>query len=782
MFTGLFNSTYVLFQNSGGRIEMKFIHHCTSVVFLRSFLKSLTLSQQVLFHPGSLFTSVKCPLLFLIVISSFLSAKAQKKNDSFQLDIRRAPSAVVIDGVMDEVAWQEADVASDFYMMLPMDTSKAQVRTDVRMTYDEENLYLIAINFHAVSGPYMVESLRRDFAFGKNDNFLLFMDPFDDLTNGFSFGANAAGAQWDGIMYEGGKVDLSWDNKWRSVVKNYEDKWIFEMAVPFKSIRYKKGITKWGINFSRLDLKTTEKSSWTPVPRQFPSAALAYTGNLVWDQPPPEPGPNISIIPYALGGVTRDHERNTSTKSRLDIGADAKIALTSSMNLDLTVNPDFSQVEVDRQVTNLDRFELFFPERRQFFLENGDLFANFGYAANRPFFSRRIGLGVPIQYGARLSGKINKDWRVGVMDMQTDRVDEDNRFLPAQNFAVVALQRRVFARSNIGAIMINKESLAYSSSDSAVGINPYNRNLGLEYNLASANNVWTGKALFLKSFTPGVSGRDFTHAANLQYNSRQWIVSGLYEYIGNNYNAEVGYVPRRGFVKFNPVASRLFFPKGTAVLSHGPGFNSTYYFNENLSEVTDRETILIYKVSFRTQAVLTAWAAENYVKLLSPFDPTNSGLDSIATGTLHDWRSWGFDYVSKPQSVFTYMLSMRHGGYYQNGNRFNFTADIGYRFQPYVSLLLSAAFNEIDLPEPWNKRRFWLIGPRLDVTMTNNLYFTAFAQYNEQQKNVNLNTRLQWRYRPASDLFIVYTDNYFPETFAVRNRALVVKFTYWWNL
>ncbi len=740
-----------------------------------------------------------CFLLVVVLVDASHPASGQKKNDDFQLHIQEASSPIVIDGVMDELAWAEAQVATDFYMMLPMDTSKARVRTDVRMTYDQNNLYLIAINYHAVPGPYMVESLRRDFVFGKNDNFLLFMDPFDDLTNGFSFGANAAGAQWDGIMYEGGKVDLSWDNKWRSEVKNYDDKWIFEMAVPFKTIRYKKGITKWGINFSRLDLKTTEKSSWTPIPRQFPSAALAYTGNLVWDRPPPAAGANISVIPYTLGGVTRDRENGIATKSRLDVGADAKIALTSSLHLDLTVNPDFSQVEVDRQVTNLDRFELFFPERRQFFLENGDLFANFGYTSNRPFFSRRIGLGdpvelgenreqqaaqvgVPIRYGARLSGKINKDWRIGAMDMQTEELKDDNVFLPAHNFAVVALQRRVFARSNIGAIIINKEAVNYTPSDTISGLNSYNRNLGLEYNLASANNVWTGKAMFLKSYTPGVAGRDFTHAANLQYNSREWIVSGLYEYIGKDYNAEVGYVPRRGYVKFNPVASRLFFPRGTIVLSHGPGINATYYTNESLSEVTDRETVGLYKVSFRSQAVLTAWAAGNYVKLLSPFDPTNLRIDSLEAGTEHRWKSWGFDFVSRPQSMLTYTMSLRQGGYYAGGSRFNFTADIGYRFQPYVSFLLSAAYNDIHLPAPWNTRRFWLIGPRLDVTMTNKLYFTAFAQYNEQQKNVNLNTRVQWRYRPASDLFIVYTDNYFPETFSVRNRALVVKLTYWWNL
>src|SRR5690606_27903748 len=232
-------------------------------------ISPLTVFASVLFQPVLSFRLTA--LLAVAAICFFSPSFGQKANDDYRLYIKKASSHIVVDGIMDEPAWQEEQVATDFHMMLPMDTSRATVKTDVRMTYDDQNLYLIAINYHAVPGPYVVESLRRDFAFGKNDNFLLFMDPFNDLTNGFSFGANAAGAQWDGIMYEGGKVDLSWDNKWRSQVKNYDDRWVFEMAVPFKTIRYKNGITKWGINFSRLDLKTTEKSSWTPVPRQFPS-------------------------------------------------------------------------------------------------------------------------------------------------------------------------------------------------------------------------------------------------------------------------------------------------------------------------------------------------------------------------------------------------------------------------------------------------------------------------------------------------------------------------------
>ena len=710
-----------------------------------------------------------------------LSLSAQKKNERYKLEIRKTLLPIKVDGAIDDEAWQQTDVAKDFFAVLPMDTSFSKVKTEVRMTYDDQHLYLLAVCHHLLPGPYMVESLRRDFAFGKNDNFLLFMDPFDDQTNGFTFGANAAGAQWDGIMYEGGKADLSWDNKWVSSVKNYEDMWVFEAAIPFKSIRFKKGITNWGINFSRLDLKTTEKSAWAAVPRQFPTASLAYTGTLVWDQPPPIVGGNVSIIPYGLVRASRNHEKNEPTVYDKDIGADVKIAITSSLNLDLTINPNFSQVEVDRQVTNLDRFELFFPERRQFFLENGDLFANFGYTTIRPFFSRRIGLNAPIQFGARFSGRINKNWRIGAMDMQTAGVDSVG--LPSQNFSVATIQRRVFARSNIAAIFINKESLNYiPSADSTKPVySAYNRNIGMEYNLASSNNLWTGKAVMLKSFSPDKKGHDFTHAANLNYFSRKWNLIWQHEYVGKDYTAEAGYVPRTGYIRVFPQATRLFFPTGTKVLSHGPVVTSSYFFNESFNK-TDNESIALYKITLRTQAVLAGWVGNSYIKLLRPFDPTNSGMDTLATGSEHRWIAYGADFISKPQSLFTYSISARNGGYYADGKRFNLTSEFGYRFQPYVSIALSSSYNDIQLPDPWGKTTFWLVGPRLDVTMTNKLFFTAFAQYNEQRKNVNLNTRIQWRYKPASDLFIVYTDNYLPENFGVKNRALVVKLTYWWGL
>ena len=717
-------------------------------------------------------------LLFLVILYSATLSFAQKPNEKYKYHIFPAKSEIKIDGLADDAAWAATETATDFFMIQPIDTSYARARTEVKMAYDKHTLYVLVINHKTVKGSLTVESLRRDFSFNKNDNFLLFMDTFDDRTNGFSFGSNAAGAPWDGQQYDGGTVDLSWDNRWKTAVKNDDVKWIWEAAIPFKSIRYKPGITQWGINFSRLDLAIAEKSSWAPVPRQFASASLAYTGTLVWDQPPPNPGLNISVIPYMATQFSKDFQKDAS-RQKINFGGDVKIGITPSMNLDLTVNPDFSQVDVDVQQTNLDRFELSYPERRQFFLENADLFANFGYASIRPFFSRRIGLGVPIQFGARLSGKLDKNWRIGLLDVQTSSQDS----LPSHNFAVFALQRKVFSRSNFRIMMVNKESIHYSPELNS-SFNRYNRNLGGEFNLASKSNLWTGKFMLMKSFSPTRKGDDFVHAADISFNRANFFWQWQHEYVGKNYNAEVGYVPnatRNGYYKINPSIGYLFFIKSEKVISHGPKLVNTTFWDKQRS-VSDREFVFYYNVNLRSRGTASIWAATNYVRLLQPFDPTNSGRETLAKGTLHSWKSTGFEFISSPQKIFTYTLAGRFGGYYENGTRTNLRSEVGYRFQPFAAVAMSANYNDIHLRAPWNRTQYWLAGPRVDITFRNNLFLTTFMQYNNQAKNVNLNSRLQWRYKPASDLFLVYTDNYLPENFRVKTRALVIKFTYWWNV
>lgn len=717
--------------------------------------------------------------MFCWLLTAVSPLFAQKKNNNYRLPIHRISDNIVIDGRVNDAAWTNADTAGGFYMVLPMDTSFARVRTVVRMAYNETHLFLGAVCYNAVPGKYRVESLRRDFNFGNNDNFLLFLDPFDDRTNGFTFGLNAAGAQWDGTLYDGGSADLNWENKWSSEVATFPDRWEFEMAIPFKTLRYKKGIREWGANFSRLDLKKAEKSAWAPVPRQFPTASLAYTGVLVFDEPPPTTGKNISVIPYALTGITKDYANDKNGVFKKRIGGDAKIAITSSLNLDLTVRPDFSQVEVDQQQTNLDRFELFFPERRQFFLENGDLFNTLGNVNIRPFFSRRIGLQTEIDAGARLSGRINPNWRIGVMDMQTRQNESAN--LPAQNFAVMALQRRLFARSNVTFLTVNKQN-TNSLDNGLPAPNRYNRVMGMEYNLASANNFWRGKAFSMKSFTPGVSGDDWTHVVNLQYNGRRWSYAAVGEYVGTAFNAETGYVPRKGYYKVIPQIGRLFFPKNNKkIVSHGLRLSSTNYWSVT-GRPTDNETFLMYTLARRNQSTFSLWTAYNYVELLQPFDPTNFIGAKLPVGSRHDWKAFGTELISTPKGLFTYGFTTRYGGYYAGGTRLNLAPQIGYRIQPYVKINLAASYNDIRLPQPWGNTKLWLVGPRLDVTFTNKLFFTTFVQYNNQLKNVNINTRLQWRYNPASDLYLVYTDNYDSEAWGIKNRAFVLKFNYWWNI
>jgi hypothetical protein len=717
-------------------------------------------------------------LVFLLLLFVIQTVWGQKINNDYVLKIGKISEEIVLDGHLDESIWELADVAENFSMILPQDDRKATQFSEVRMAYDDKNIYLAVIFFNnTIKGDYVVESYKRDFSFGKNDNFLVAIDPFNNMTTGFAFGLNAYGAQWDGTMYDGRSVDLNWDTKWYSEVAFDEKKWTAEIAIPFKSIRYNDNLEQWGISFSRLDLKASEKSGWTPVPRQFPSITMAYSGVLEWDNPPPTQGSNISFIPYLSGEM--DSPQKGTTNQEINAGADVKFNLTSSLNLDITLNPDFSQAEVDQQVTNLDRFELFFPERRQFFLENADLFANFGYENIRPFFSRRIGLNNPIVGGIRLSGNIDEKWRVGLLDIQTQA--EKEKGLPAENFGVFSLQRKVLDRSSIGMIFVNKQSLG-KLEDTKTTAGEYNRNLGLEYNYFSADNLWNGKLMYLKSFSPNLSDDDAIFAGNLTYNDNNFLGSVQAEYVGENYNAEVGYVPRTHYYKFDTTLRYLFFPsQDSKVLSHGPLVGSIRYFNFDGLGI-DRGTQLGYELNFKNRSEMVFTFENQFIVLQNPFDPIRTGIRSLEALTEHRWSSVNLEYNSKPQSLFTYALKSSYGGYFQDGKRWLFFSEMGYRFQPYIELNTLVSYNHIELEEPWGSNGFWLLGVKSNFTFTRNIFFSNLYQYNEQQKLWNFNSRFQWRYKPASDIFLVFNSSDTRMLTPNRNWNLTLKINYWINL
>ncbi len=695
-------------------------------------------------------------------------------NQDYKIHAKRINGAIKLDGLTDEKDWLEAESARNFYMVLPYDTGHSAARSEVKVAYDDKAFYLAVIFHDTLPGRRPVESLRRDFVFGNNDNFLVFIDPFNDQTTGYSFGVNAAGAMWDGAMSGGAGSNLIWDCKWDAVTKNYPDKWISEMRIPFKSIRYKSNTDHWNIQFSRLDLKLNEKSAWAPVPRQFPTASLAYAGQLIWDTPPPKSGLKLSVIPYIYGSTARNYENQEPAVYRKDFGFDAKVGLSSALNLDLTYNPDFSQAEVDDQVTNLERFELYFPEKRQFFLENSDLFGNFGTSTTRPFFSRRIGLDAPVNGGARLSGKLGNDWRIGMMDMQTGM---EGDWL-SRNFLVASLQKKIFSRSNIGAIFVNKQQLNIPAS--WVG-NSFNRVAGLEYNLASSNNFWNAKLFAQKSFTPKANAaEEFSQGFIAAYSRKNYLLDLTQIYVGKDFNAETGFVPRNDYLRIEPKATFKFYPKKGTVENHGFYAEFDNYFRAVDLKQTDQKFCLDYFANFKNRVHLELKSNYWFVLLRKDFDPTNQGAYYLPTGSSYRWKDVSFLFNSDNRKTLKYDFLAGYGGYF-NGNRWFVQGGLNYRFQPYGYISLIYSYNELILPSPWTRTGFWLVGPKLDVTFTDKLFFTTYVQYNKQADNLNINARLQWRYKPVSDIFLVYTDNYFPGSMNVKNRALVLKMTYWFN-
>lgn len=731
-------------------------------------------------------------ILVLVLFTWSILLSAQNKP-SIQITYTNTP--IRVDGQLNEEVWNFADVADGFTQYFPSDTSLAESQTEVRLAYDDQYLYVGAkmYNKNPERNEYVTPSLRRDYRGEANDGITLILDPFQDNTNAFQFGVNPFGVQREGLIANGGgsggDLSLSWDNRWYAEAVQYGDYWIAEMAIPFKTLRFKEGSDRWNINFYRIDSEDGERSSWTPIPQNYRIISLAYIGELIWDKPLRKPGANVAVIPYALARTSENYEEGGGPDSGFDFGGDAKIAVGPALNLDLTFNPDFSQVEVDQQVTNLDRFEIFFPERRQFFLENADLFSDFGDSRIRPFFSRRIGVARdestgqnvqnPIYGGARLSGKLNDDWRVGLLSMQSARDIGINK--PTTNYTVAAVQRKVFSRSNIGMIFVNKQPFEDRKlADTSSTLFEENRVLGLDYNLASRDDKWTGKFFYHQSFEEGQPDSAYAASARLSYNTLRWQWRTTAQAIGANYNPETGFARR---VNYNRIASTVehrWYPKGGIIQSHGPGFDFDIFGNEQYG-LTDYDVNILYNINFRNTSRFSLRLRREYVYLFNSFEPTRTGGVELGADTDYGYNLIIARYNSDQRKRFVYELSTRSGGYF-NGTRLNLEGSVGYRFQPYGSISLDFSVNRIRLPEPYNDADLFLIGPRFDITFTRKLFWTTFIQYNNQIENININSRLQWRFRPVSDLFIVYTDNYFPDTFNSKSRALVLKCTYWLNL
>lgn len=709
-------------------------------------------------------------------------------QSEYQLPIVRAKGAIVLDGELNEEDWTTASIATDFWLKFPRDDQQAPKsgQTEVRVTYDDKNLYVSAICYD--TSYYVVQTLKRDIRYYDGDGFAILIDPVNKKTNGFFFGVSPFNVQSEDLVGgSGGDLNFSWDNKWFSEVKRYDDRWIVEMAIPFKTLRFDAGVSRWGVNFLRNDLKKNQYHAWTHMPINFMGYDLGYTGSMVWDKAPDPVKTNISVIPFITGGVSRNLEtEDPETAGTFDGGLDAKIAVTSALNLDLTFRPDFSQIEVDVQQTNLTRFSLNYPERRTFFLENADLFSSFGGGPFRPFFSRKIGLDdnaqpVPILAGARLSGNLTENMRIGVMNMHTEATDEHN----AQNYTAVAVHQRVFSRSLIKGYFTNRQSFlpGEGSDDTNFG-----RNGGMELSYSNAAGSLYGSGMLNVSENPS-AGVAFAQHYTAGYDKRNFSFFGDYISVPTGYYADMGFVPRLenydaeldsvirlGFEHTFHNFTYIIRPKGESSI------NMQYL---NLSNVVDwnpdwtlneRSTEFEYGIEFKNTSEVGFGVSNNDVRLL--FSTDLIGATPLPPDK-YQFTIAGVGYETDSRKPFAFGAEVSAGGFY-NGTIQIYELELVYRKQPWGNFTFGFEQNEVDFAEGYGNASISLFSQRSEINFSNNLFWITFFQYNTQRNNFNINSRLQWRYKPMSDLYIVYTDNYFTDPFLkARNKAIVFKLNYW---
>jgi hypothetical protein len=729
-------------------------------------------------------------LLIASFIPLYLFGQAQDKP---VLSVNRASQPVKIDGVLDESEWQQAEVSTPFLNKWPLDSGHAEAKTEVKMLFNDQFIFVSAINYQT-RNDLVIQTLKRDQleAFWTSDGFSVVLDPINQKTNGFMFGVNPGGAQIEGavnLMGSWSRINENWDNKWFSAVTIHDDYWIAEIAIPFASIRFNKGLAEWGLNFIRSDMKRNVFSTWSRVPLQFNGMDLGHLGTLRWAQQITPDKSNVTVIPYLSGGQAKNHEEGEAADATIDAGVDMKVALTQSLNMDLTFRPDFSNVDVDKQMTNVTRFSLLFPERRNFFLENADLFSNFGSWLSRPFFSRRIGLHegtpIPILAGARISGNLTKGLRVGIMDIQTQATEDYS----ANNYLVASAQHQILSRSSIRLFGANRQTTKTVEGDVQ---QDFNRAYGAELQYVSENGNLSANLRTHTSETPEQLDQNDYLSAQVNYINKKFYVGLLADKVGENYVNDFGFIPRLdnydpvrdttvriGHYSINQWLGFLIYPKKSRTINLiEPNTWSVINYRTN-GDFLERNTYVNVTISFKDTRQLYLEAANTSVDL--PFAADIIDDENPIPKARYDFTQYSMKYTTDSRKALSGDVRVGYGGFY-NGTRVEYGATLNFRAQPWGSFGISYLQNDINLPAEYGKASFKLIGPRAEVSLRNNMWWTTFLQYNTQENNFNVNSRLQWRFKPMSDVFIVYTDNYGCDNLKVKNRGVVFKVTYWLNL
>ncbi|MGI8782728.1 MAG: DUF5916 domain-containing protein [Acidobacteriota bacterium] len=704
-----------------------------------------------------------------------MTAQTQASPSDLKVRAVRTSGVIVVDGDLTEADWDTAAPATHFIQKLPRTGEPATEQTEVRILYDDTNLYLgVYCLDSAGAAGIVVNDITKDFFTLDSDGFQVVLDTFDDNRNCFLFGTNPGAGRFDmQIGADGNAGNSDWDGIWYVRTRITDRGWQIEMAIPFRTLRFRDGLQQiWGINFERRVRRKFEDSYWAPLKPPYRVSRVSLAGTLEGIENIRQ-GRNLYLKPYVVAPVLR--RANDDVDFAPDAGMDLKYGVSSQLTFDATINTDFSQVEADDDQINLTRFSLFFPEKREFFLENASLYA-WGRTRRRmeafrnrrpdliPFFSRRIGISegeelVPIYGGARLSGRAGP-YTLGLLSMQTARTSE----LPSTNFSVLRLRRDVLGNGDFGGIFISKLD-ADGRSNSTIG---GDTNLRF-FKYLDLNSYW------LKTDTPGKSGRD--GAANIDLNWRDGLIDvrAGHLWIGENFNPEVGFAPRRGMHKSS--GDFTFTPRPKERIRWVREFQPSLevdYITDPGHVLESRRVEARFGVIFSDSSLLSVARESNFERLRSPFEIRKDRI--IPTGD-YIFDEYSAIFQTDRSRIISLETRFSSGDFY-HGTRDSYGLGVNlqasYRFEARVFL----SHNDVKLPVGDFKTN--LVSGKLNYSFNTNMFLTALIQYNSDRHDTASNIRFNIIHKPLSDFFLVYNERR-ASTGEVIERALVAKVTYVWS-
>jgi hypothetical protein len=706
----------------------------------------------------------------------------------------RATDPPLIDGRLDDAAWAQAPLMTGFIQREPRDGQPASERTDVRVVFDDEALYVGVWAFDSRPAEIVPGERIRDYDVSASDNVILILDTYRDQQNGFVFGTTPAGIEYDGQVANegrgggrfgsgggsgsgrnrfqsgsGGGFNKNWDGSWTVATSLDGAGWYAEFRIPFNTLRYGTDSSSWGFNVARRIRRLNEESFWSPVPREFNLYRLNYAGDLEGLTPPFRR--LATVTPYALTSTVRNYEGgDRSFKEDANFGGEAKIQVTQGLTLDVTGNTDFAQVEVDNQQVNLTRFSLLFPEKRPFFLENAGFFT-VGTRGADLFFSRSIGIvdgeQVPIKGGGRISGKA-AGFNVGLLHIQTDGA---GGVQPDNAYSVARVARELPNRSRVGALFIDRNGSA--SGD-------YNRTYAADARVA------IGEAVTLSSFvaqtqTPGLSGSEHAYNANAAWSSRDWDGSMAISEIGEHFNPEVGFVPRDGYRSYSGRLQRFVRPNGflREIRPH-VSFDTFRSRRTGVARGFEESSRLHLDVHWERPDGMVLFTTANWVREGLYEDFEIGGTDVVVpTGTYDGWEA---ELVFNTNRAADLSLNTRlAAGTFLSGDRRNIRTAVTLRRGAAFSTSFSLDYNDVDLPE--GNFDTTLVGVSLGYFFTPRIYLQSLVQYSDQIDRLSANVRFGWLNTAGTGIFLVYNEiQGIDQLYGPLGRSLTLKYSRQFNV